>query len=53
MVRPTRAIVVFDGKGGSTRRRKLYPEYKQGRKMSERLNRAMDYSMRRMMNDFL
>tara|TARA_R100000664_G_C2760060_1_gene150683 strand:- start:1782 stop:2819 length:1038 start_codon:yes stop_codon:yes gene_type:complete len=40
MVRPTRAIVVFDGKGGSTRRRKLYPEYKQGRKMSERLNRA-------------
>ena len=29
MFRPTRVIIVFDGKGGSTRRRKLYPEYKQ------------------------
>ena len=27
MFRPTRVIIVFDGKGGSTRRRKLYPEY--------------------------
>ena len=32
MFRPTRVIIVFDGKGGSTRRRKLFPEYKQKRK---------------------
>ena len=25
MFRPTRCIIVFDGKGGSSRRRKLYP----------------------------
>jgi len=40
MIRPTRIIVVFDGKGGSNRRRKIFPEYKMGRKMSYRLNRA-------------
>ena len=40
MIRPTRTIVVFDGKGGSNRRRKIFPEYKMGRKMSYRLNRA-------------
>ena len=28
MFRPTRVIIVFDGKGGSKHRRKLYPEYK-------------------------
>lgn len=28
---PTRCILVFDGKGGSTRRRKLYPDYKGNR----------------------
>ena len=28
MFNPTRTIIVFDGKGGSNRRRKLYPEYK-------------------------
>ena len=27
MVRPTRTIIVFDGKGGSNRRRKIFPEY--------------------------
>ena len=40
MVRPTRTIIVFDGKGGSTRRRKIFPQYKMGRKMSHRLNRS-------------
>ena len=40
MIRPTRTIIVFDGKGGSNRRRKIFPEYKMGRKMSYRLNRA-------------
>ena len=44
MVRPTRAIVVFDGKGGSTRRRKIYPEYKQNRKTKYRVNRTYDFA---------
>ena len=25
---PTRVIIAFDGKGGSSRRKKIYPEYK-------------------------
>jgi DNA polymerase-1 len=32
MVNPTRVILVFDGAGGSVRRRKLYPEYKAKRR---------------------
>ncbi len=44
MVRPTRAIVVFDGKGGSNRRRKIYPEYKQNRKTKYRVNRTYNFS---------
>ena len=44
MIRPTRTIVVFDGKGGSNRRRKLYPEYKQNRKTKYRVNRAYDFA---------
>ena len=46
MIRPTRTIVVFDGKGGSNRRRKIFPQYKMGRKMSYRLNRANNYLTR-------
>jgi len=46
MIRPTRTIIVFDGKGGSNRRRKIFPQYKMGRKMSYRLNRANDYLTR-------
>jgi len=41
---PTRTIIVFDGKGGSTRRRKLHPEYKAGRKTDKRLVRAYDFA---------
>jgi len=37
---PTRTIIVFDGKGGSVRRKKLYPEYKAGRKPLKRPNRV-------------
>ena len=44
MVRPTRAIVVFDGKGGSNRRRKIYPKYKQNRKTKYRVNRTYNFS---------
>lgn len=41
--KPTRVIIVFDGKGGSLRRKKLYPEYKEGRKVSVRLNRTYNF----------
>ena len=46
MIRPTRTIIVFDGKGGSNRRRKIFPQYKMGRKMSYRLNRANNFLTR-------
>ena len=42
LLRPTRVVVVFDGKGGSQRRRDIYPEYKNNRKMSVRVNRAYE-----------
>lgn len=38
-LKPTRVFVVFDGKGGSYRRKKLFPEYKNQRKPLTRLNR--------------
>jgi len=41
---PTRCIIVFDGRGGSKRRRKLYPEYKNNRKSTQRFNRYNEYS---------
>ena len=44
MVSHTRVIIVFDGKGGSTRRRKIYPEYKQNRKTKYRVNRTYDFA---------
>lgn len=40
--KPTRCIVVFDGKGGSQRRRKIFPQYKANRKPPVRLNRSYD-----------
>jgi len=44
MFSPTRVIIVFDGKGGSNRRRKIYPKYKQNRKTKYRVNRAYDFA---------
>ena len=41
-LRPTRCIVVFDGKGGSKRRRKIFPDYKAKRKSRMRLNRIYE-----------
>jgi DNA polymerase-1 len=40
--KPTRVVLVFDGKGGSQRRRKIYKEYKANRKPPTRLNRSYD-----------
>ena len=42
-IKPTRTVIVFDGKGGSNRRKKVFPEYKANRNLSERLNRAYNF----------
>jgi len=41
---PTRLILVFDGKDGSKKRKKLYSGYKGNRGHSVRLNRTYDWS---------
>lgn len=43
MVNLTRVVIVFDGKGGSHRRRKIYPNYKEGRATKSRLNRVVGF----------
>ena len=40
--KPSRVVLVFDGKGGSQRRRKIYKDYKANRKPPTRLNRSYD-----------
>lgn len=40
LLNPTRVIIVFDGKGGSQKRRKIYPDYKNGRRTDIKLNRT-------------
>jgi DNA polymerase-1 len=40
--KPTRCIIVFDGKGGSARRKKMHSGYKEGRSMSTRFKRRDD-----------
>jgi 5'-3' exonuclease len=42
LISPSRVIVVIDGPGGSVKRRKIYPDYKSGRKTSIRLNRSYE-----------
>jgi DNA polymerase-1 len=42
LLAPTRCIVVFDGVGGSFKRRQIYSEYKAHRKGKIRLNRAYE-----------
>jgi DNA polymerase I len=44
-IKPTRCVIVFDGKGGSKRRQKIYPEYKGTRKIKRRFNRNVDWSV--------
>jgi len=42
LINPTRVIIVFDGSGGSQKRRKIYPEYKKGRKTKVKFNRTYE-----------
>jgi len=43
-IKPTRCIIVFDGKGGSKRRRELYPEYKANRANKTAFNRYREFA---------
>ena len=43
ILKPSRIVIVFDGKDGSKRRSKIYPEYKATRKVKKRLNRNVDW----------
>ena len=43
-LQPTRVIICFDGKGGSQRRRKLFPDYKANRLVRTKLNRTNAFS---------
>lgn len=42
LYQPDRCIVVFDGPGGSMKRRKIYPDYKQHKHTKVRLNRIYE-----------
>lgn len=42
LLNPTRIVVVFDGSGGSMKRRKIFPEYKEKRKTNLKYNRAYE-----------
>ena len=42
LLNPTRIVIVFDGNGGSMKRRKIYPEYKAQRKTNLRYNRSYE-----------
>jgi DNA polymerase-1 len=44
-INPTRVIIVFDGKGGSQKRKKSYSNYKQGRAIKSKLNRVLDLDL--------
>ena len=41
--KPTRVLMVFDGKGGSHRRKKMYKGYKEGRTGLTKVNRLVGY----------
>jgi DNA polymerase-1 len=42
LLAPTRCIIIFDGVGGSFKRRQIYPQYKERRKGRLRLNRTYE-----------
>lgn len=43
-VKPTRCVIVFDGKGGSTRRKSIYPDYKANRANKTAFNRYKEFA---------
>ena len=44
LLKPTRVIICFDGKGGSKRRKKIYPDYKANRAVSTKFNRYQEFA---------
>ena len=40
LLNATRCVIIFDGNGGSMKRRKIYPQYKDRKNTKIRLNRA-------------
>ncbi len=42
LINPTRCVIVFDGTGGSVRRKKIFPQYKEHRANKVRLNRIFE-----------
>ena len=42
LINPTRVVIVIDGKGGSMKRKKIYPDYKGGRTTKLRFNRSYE-----------
>lgn len=42
-LKPTRVVIVFDGKGGSNRRKSVYKGYKEGRTGLTKINRLAGY----------
>jgi len=42
-LKPTRVVIVFDGKGGSNRRKQVYKGYKEGRTGLTKVNRLVGY----------
>jgi len=43
-IKPTRCIIIFDGKDGSKKRRKIFSDYKGQRRVKQRFNRNVDWS---------
>ena len=43
-IKPTRCIIVFDGKDGSKKRQKIYPDYKGQRRVKRGFNRNVDWA---------
>jgi len=44
LIKPTRCVIVFDGKGGSRRRKDLYPQYKANRANKTAFNRYQEFA---------
>lgn len=42
LLNPSKVVIVIDGKGGSVKRRKIYPEYKSKRRTTIRFNRSYE-----------